>query len=110
MSLETPKFIKINESFVCSNCAFEVPPSASTCRDHCPKCLYSLHVDVNPGDRAADCAGLLRPVGYRKDSNKGFMILYECKKCGASRTTRFLEIDRICPDDFDTLLKLTPKF
>ena len=108
MGQDLPKFTKINESFVCGHCGYHVPPSWSTCRDHCPRCLYSLHVDVNPGDRAADCGGMLVPRGYESRSGKGYMILYTCSKCGAARTTRFLEIDRTEADSFDALLKLTP--
>ncbi len=110
MSLNTPRFTKRNESFVCKNCGFEVPQSSSTCRDHCPKCLYSLHVDENPGDRLAECGGILKPIGYESHPKKNYMILYVCEKCGEKRTTRFLEIDKIMPDSFDNLLKLTPKF
>lgn len=110
MSISLPRFTKINESFPCANCGFVVPVSASTCRDHCPKCLFSLHVDVNPGDRAANCGGLLKPVGYDSHSKKGYMILYVCEKCGEKRTTRFLESDKILPDSFETLLTLTQKF
>ena len=27
-----------------------------------PNCLYSLHVDVEPGDRESDCGGHMEPV------------------------------------------------
>jgi DNA-directed RNA polymerase subunit RPC12/RpoP len=35
-----------NESFVCKNCGREVVPegAGSQHRNHCPNCLYSLHV------------------------------------------------------------------
>jgi DNA-directed RNA polymerase subunit RPC12/RpoP len=112
MSLSDPKFKKLNETFICAHCGYEVPPAQSTCRDHCPRCLWSQHVDVNPGDRAADCGGLLRPVGYDKHPKKGFMILYRCETCGSSRRNRFLESDRSnhfeC-DSFNALLALTPE-
>ena len=49
-------------------------------RDHCPYCLYSKHVDINPGDRANECKGLLRPVGIEK-FKETFKILYICQKC-----------------------------
>ncbi len=110
VSLLSSRFTKINEAFVCANCGFEVPPSGGTCRDHCPRCLYSLHVDQNPGDRAADCGGMLKPMGYEARPKKGYMILYVCEKCGMKRTTRFLETDKILPDSVEALLALTPKF
>lgn len=36
--------------------------AGSSHRNHCPNCLYSLHVDITPGDRAADCGGIMEPV------------------------------------------------
>ena len=44
-------FSKKDESFVCENCKKEVEVLNYTSRDHCPFCLYSKHVDINPGDR-----------------------------------------------------------
>jgi len=45
---------KINESFVCIHCGEEIMQATKTCRNHCPKCFCSLHVDGDiPGDRAA---------------------------------------------------------
>ncbi len=110
MSLLNSRFTKINEAFLCAHCGFDVPPSGGTCRDHCPKCLFSLHVDENPGDRAANCGGVLKPVGYQSHPKKGYMILYVCEKCGMNRTTRFLEFDKVMADSFESLLALTPKF
>lgn len=107
MSQDLPKFTKINETFVCAHCSYNVPTAKTTCRDHCPKCLWSLHVDVNPGDRAADCAGLLRPTSYSSHAKKGWMIHYVCQKCGMSRVNRFLENDGQESDSFETLLKLS---
>lgn len=111
MSLADPKFKKVNETFVCARCGHSVAAALSTCRDHCPRCLWSLHVDVNPGDRAAGCRGLLRPIGYEQRSRKGFMIVYRCEACGEMRRNRFLDSDRSeaseC-DSFEALLALTP--
>ncbi|HLR46538.1 MAG TPA: RNHCP domain-containing protein, partial [Deinococcales bacterium] len=65
-----------NTGFTCSNCGAEVPPLArGGCRNHCPRCLHSLHVDVNPGDRASDCGGLLEPVGLLQVKGKGWVIV-----------------------------------
>ena len=52
------------EAFTCRCCGRLVTPdgAASAHRNHCPNCLTSLHVDVEPGDRAADCGGLMEPV------------------------------------------------
>ena len=104
MTLSLPKFTKINENFICLHCGFQVPKAQSTCRDHCPKCLYSLHVDLNPGDRSADCGGLLVPVSYFLHKKKGIMINYVCEKCGALRLNKFLEQDSFLADDLNSLL------
>ena len=40
----------VNEDFICENCGKDVEKSSYTARDHCPYCLYSKHVDINPGD------------------------------------------------------------
>jgi len=74
------KFNMIDESFTCENCHYEVNRLNYSARDHCPKCLYSKHVDINPGDRANSCLGLLEPIGIEKFKNT-FKIIYKCKKC-----------------------------
>lgn len=70
----------IDEDFICENCGFEVKKLGYTARDHCPNCLYSKHVDINPGDRQNTCKGLLKPVGIEKFKDS-FKILYKCEKC-----------------------------
>ena len=37
-------------------------PAGAQHRNHCPNCLISLHLDNEPGDRAADCGGQMEPV------------------------------------------------
>jgi len=75
------RFNMINEDFVCENCGEVVKKSSYTARDHCPKCLYSKHVDINPGDRLNSCKGLLKPIGVEKFKDT-FKIIYKCEKCG----------------------------
>lgn len=75
------KFKMIDESFTCENCNNKVEKLGYTARDHCPYCLYSKHVDINPGDRLNTCKGLLKPVGIEKFKDT-FKILYKCEKCG----------------------------
>ena len=66
-------FTKNDEEFICENCGIKVDPLGYTSRDHCPNCLCSKHVDINPGDREADCKGLLKPIQVLPDSKKGYM-------------------------------------
>ena len=66
-------FTKIDEEFICENCGKHVPKLGYTCRNHCPYCLHSKHVDINPGDRAETCHGTLEPIGLEIDSKKGYV-------------------------------------
>lgn len=75
-------FIKNDNEFVCINCSRKVEKLKYTSRDHCNYCLYSIHVDVFPGDRANDCKGVLKPINVEMDSKKGKQIVYKCLKCG----------------------------
>lgn len=70
----------IDEKFICENCNKAVSRLNYTARDHCPFCLYSKHVDINPGDRANQCKGLLKPIDIEKFKDK-YKIIYECEKC-----------------------------
>ncbi len=90
-------FIPREESFICEHCSMYVEPlGKGTYRDHCPQCLYSKHVDRDgPGDRLSACKSLLKPVGIDQDGKKGFLILYQCEKCGKSSRNRAAGDDKI---------------
>ncbi|MFA4891206.1 MAG: RNHCP domain-containing protein [Candidatus Gracilibacteria bacterium] len=76
-------FISVNEGFKCLNCGEKNPPADKTCRNHCRKCLWSLHVDKTlPGDRESDCLGLMEPISLDQNGRKGFIIFHKCQKCG----------------------------
>ena len=53
-----------NDTFTCKVCGRPVVPAGagSDHRNHCPNCLSSLHVDIEPGDRASDCGGIMDPI------------------------------------------------
>lgn len=71
----------VDENFICENCNKPVEKLNYTARDHCPYCLYSKHVDINPGDRANACHGLLKPIDIEKFKST-YKIIYRCEKCG----------------------------
>ena len=71
------QFTMRDENFICENCHKEVKKLGYTARDHCPYCLYSKHVDINPGDRQNSCQGLLKPIGIEKFKDT-YKILYKC--------------------------------
>ena len=73
-------FTKNDNSFICEHCNKQVLPLIYTSRDHCPYCLYSKHVDINPGDRLNNCNGLLKPIGIEKYKDT-YKIIYRCEKC-----------------------------
>lgn len=87
------KFTKINESFVCDFCGHENPPAPKTCRNHCQKCLCSLHVDKNPGDRAEECHGKLIPIDIGVRRGEMDTIIFRCQKCGMIRKNKIAEDD-----------------
>ncbi|MFS0986689.1 RNHCP domain-containing protein [Enterococcus durans] len=72
-----------NNGFICRYCNREVQRLTNgSYRNHCPFCLYSLHVDRMPGDRNSDCFGLMKPLTYRYTSKKGYQIMHKCETCG----------------------------
>jgi len=75
------RFTMKDENFLCENCGQLVSKLNYTARDHCNKCLYSKHVDINPGDRLNNCEGLLVPIGIEKFKDS-YKIIYKCDKCG----------------------------
>lgn len=92
-------FTKRIEDFNCAHCGAVVHGNGYT--NHCPKCLWSRHVDNNPGDRAATCGGMMRPVGAEK-SGDGFIITHKCDACGKTIRQRAAE-----NDDIDAIIALT---
>ncbi|WP_018131890.1 RNHCP domain-containing protein [Effusibacillus pohliae] len=104
---ETPKFTVRNEPFTCIHCGTEVRPLQSGgCRNHCPVCFYSLHLDIHPGDRASDCRGILEPVRIESHSKKGYMIVHRCRQCGHLTKNKLALEDPVQPDSFDRMLEL----
>lgn len=63
-------------------------------RDHCPHCLCSIHLDIEPRDNESDCRGVLRPVS-RTDKE----IVHKCERCGT------IQYNPIYIDDDLTILK-----
>lgn len=73
-------FSKNDNSFICDNCKKNVNVLNYTSRDHCPFCLYSKHVDINPGDRLNNCNGLMEPIEIEKYKDT-YKIIYKCRIC-----------------------------
>lgn len=98
------KFTEIDEEFVCENCGKKVEKLGYSCRNHCPYCLYSKHLDINPGDRKETCHGMLEPIGIETDGKKGYVIIFKCKKCGKICKNKAAE-----DDDMDIIIGLSSR-
>ena len=97
--METAKFTRTTEDFDCVLCRTHVKGNGYT--NHCPECLSSLHVDINPGDRACACHGLM--LAEKLERKKGEMyIVHKCTKCG------FIRRNKVSPqDNFEAILALS---
>jgi RNHCP domain len=73
-------------------------PSGTRHRNHCPHCLWSLHVDVERGDRGADCRGLMEPVGVWVKTDREWSLFHRCERCG------HFSVNRIAGDDSQVVL------
>ena len=84
-----------NDSFTCKVCGRLVTPDAAGTdhRNHCPNCLSSLHVDIEPGDREADCGGIMEPIAVWVRGKGEWAIIHRCRRCGA------LSSNRVAADD-----------
>ena len=93
-------FQKRVEDFICEHCGAAVKGNGYT--NHCPQCLWSKHVDVNPGDRQATCRGLMEPFNAGLNGGK-CIILHRCISCGFEKRNKTSE-----NDNFNAILQLLP--
>ena len=91
------------ESFTCRVCGRLVVPggAGSSHRNHCPNCLASLHVDMEPGDRAADCGGIMEPVAVWVRKHGEWAIIHRCRRCGALSSNRVAAVAAAVPAGAD---------
>ena len=95
------------KGFTCVQCGFSVTTeremSGVNNRNHCPRCLWSKHVDeFKAGDRKAQCKSRMQPLGltikqtakrYNREAQGELMLIHRCTGCGK------LSINRIAADD-----------
>lgn len=105
--MEQKRFTKNDNAFICAHCGKSVEPMGSSSRNHCPFCLWSLHVDINPGDRANECGGLMRPIRSEPDPKKGFVIIHKCERCGEIRRNKAALDAKTQNDNRSLLIRLT---
>ena len=87
-------------AFLCTHCDRAIPGTApgTAHRNHCPHCLWSLHVDLRTGDRRSACRGPMEPVAIHTRPDGEWAILHRCQRCG------FIRMNRIAGDDIGLLL------
>lgn len=96
--MQTKNFQRTIENFECEHCHVNVSGNGYT--NHCPECLWSKHVDINPGDRAASCGGLMAPTSLENENGE-YVITHTCHKCKYSKRNK-LSLN----DNFDTVVKV----
>ena len=87
-------------SFTCANCGECVTSESAGAehRNHCPRCLWSVHLDHEPGDRSACCGGQMEPVAVWVRKGDEWAIIHRCRECGDFHS------NRIAADDNEMLL------
>lgn len=96
-----------NEGFDCGRCGAAVEAAdRGVQRNHCPFCLYSLHVDDVPGDRVQTCGGLMAPVAVERVGGDRVVIRHRCLTCGAERRVRAALGSSIQPDSPTAIARL----
>lgn len=90
-----------SQAFRCGHCHVMVVVNdyiGTANRNHCNFCLWSKHVDITKGDRAALCHAGMQPIGltfkYEGFSKFGeIMLVHTCMHC------QKISINRIAGDD-----------
>jgi ribosome biogenesis GTPase len=87
-------------AFACAHCGAGIEGNApgTAHRNHCPACLWSLHVDQRPGDRAAGCGGAMEPIAVSVRPDGEWTLVHRCRECGV------IKANRIAGDDNALLL------
>ena len=82
-------------SYRCRRCKLMVSVRApgTQHRNHCPSCLWSIHVDQSPGDRRSDCRALMEPIAIWVQPRGEWSLVHRCQGCGG------LNSNRIAGDD-----------
>jgi len=84
------RFQRKIEDFTCAHCSTRVIGTGYT--NHCPKCLWSRHVDVNPGDRDESCNGMMEPLRIEQEKRRE-VVVQRCQLCGVERKNSIVKED-----------------
>ncbi|OIR05328.1 RNHCP domain protein [mine drainage metagenome] len=85
----SPSYLK------CRHCGteFSLDAPGTLHRNHCPWCLWSVHLDDTPGDRASDCGGSMEPIAVSARPDGEWLLVHRCCTCHA------IHANRIAGDD-----------
>lgn len=91
---DRPSYLK------CRHCGleFSLDASGTRHRNHCPHCLWSVHLDDTPGDRASLCRGGMEPIAIWVDPRGEWHVVHRCGTC------RTIHVNRIAGDDDERAL------
>jgi DNA-directed RNA polymerase subunit RPC12/RpoP len=86
---------RVDSSFTCSRCKAHVPAQSfgTKHRNHCPRCLWSRHLDDEPGDRRIACAQAMEPIAIEVRRDGEWALVHRCSGCGE------MKVNRIAGDD-----------
>ncbi len=101
MTITGKSFQRQIEDFHCEQCGFFVTGNGYT--NHCPRCLFSRHVDVSPGDRLERCGGLMEPIVFEAGGEMG-KLTHRCVRCGFTGKNKASH-----EDSFEALLAVARK-
>lgn len=90
------------DDFICIVCGGAVASNApgTKHRNHCPRCLWSRHVDDHIGDRRASCNQAMEPIAVAAKGGGEWTVVHACTGCGQLRT------NRVAGDDDEVALLL----
>ena len=86
-------FTRRIENFKCRNCGEPVRGNGFT--NHCPHCLWSRHVDIDPGDRLEACRGMMEPISAEAGGGGDYYVIHKCSFCGAKKRFKTSQADDI---------------
>lgn len=91
---------RTDSDFTCVHCRVSVPAQSfgTRHRNHCPACLWSRHVDDEPGDRGCPCREPMAPVAIEVRVDGEWAIIHRCTGCGV------MKANRIAGDDHERAL------
>lgn len=88
------------DQFRCARCGHAIDKAAmgTRHRNHCPRCLWSMHLDDEPGDRRCPCRSPMQPIAIEVRRDGEWAIIHRCTGCN------LLRANRIAGDDHELAL------